>query len=72
MANTVLANRIKEKIDKLDIVDNSIIVLKGIPLQVVDTNTGKIDLGKIIENKMSYLMSIYGNRKIITYEEFYY
>ena len=46
MANTVLANRIKEKIDKLDIVDNSIIVLKGIPLQVVDTNTGKIDLGK--------------------------
>ena len=70
MANTVLANRIKEKIDKLDIVDNSIIVLKGIPLQVVDTNTGKIDLGKIIENKMSYLMSIYGNRKIITYEEF--
>lgn len=70
MANTVLANRIQEKINKLDIVDSSIIVLKGIPLQVVDTNTGKIDLGKIIENKMSYLMSIYGKRKIITYEEF--
>lgn len=70
MANTVLVNRIQEKIAKLDVDENSIIVLKGIPLQVVDSTVGKIDLGKIIENKMFYFMSIYGNRKILSYEEF--
>lgn len=70
MANTVLVNRIQEKIAKLDVAENSIIVLKGIPLQVVDSTVGKIDLGKIIENKMFYFMSIYGNRKILSYEEF--
>lgn len=70
MANTVIANRIRDKIQKLDAAENSIVVLKGIPLQVVDSSAPKIDLGKIIENKMLYFMSIFGQRKVLSYEEF--
>lgn len=70
MANAVIANRITEKLNKIESVDNSIIVLKGIPMQVVDESAEKIDLSKIIENKMMYFMSIYGKRKFLSYEEF--
>ena len=70
MANTVIANRIRDKIQELDAAENSIVVLKGISLQVVDSSAPKIDLGKIIENKMLYFMSIFGQRKVLSYEEF--
>lgn len=71
MANHVISGKISEKINKLDKVDNSIIVLKGIPLSVVDKSIERIDLSKAIENKMMYFMTaIYGQRNYLSYEEF--
>ena len=70
MANAVILNKLHEKISEIETNDNVIIVLKGIPLEVVDSTVDKIELSKIIDNKMMYFMSIYGNRKFLTYEEF--
>lgn len=73
MSVSVITNRIKEKIDALEGVRNSIIVLKGIPINLVDENADKFDinLGELIDNKLSYLMKILRlDRKYITYEEF--
>lgn len=70
MSNAVIFNKIQEKIQEIGIEEKAIIVLKGIPLSVVDDSVEKINLKKIVENKMGYFMSIYGNRKYLTYEEF--
>lgn len=70
MANKVIAKMISEKMSSINKAENSIVVLKGIPLQSVDDNTEKIRLSNAIENKMSYFMSLYGKRKYLTYEEF--
>ena len=70
MSNAVIFNKIQEKIQEIGIEEKAIIVLKGIPLSVVDDSVEKIDLKKIVDNKMGYFMSIYGNRKYLTYEEF--
>ena len=52
MANTVISNVIKEKIENLLVEDNSIVILKGIPLASVDPSAGRIDVTKAVENKM--------------------
>ena len=70
MANEVILRLISEKLDSIDMDSNSIVVLKGIPLQTVDSKVTKIELSKAIENKMQYFMSIYGSRNYISYEEF--
>lgn len=70
MVNTVISDRIHEKLVNLEAADNSIVVLKGIPLWVVDHTVGKIDLSKIVENKIKYFMSVFGTRKFLSYEEF--
>lgn len=70
MANTVISNVIKEKIENLLVEDNSIVILKGIPLASVDPSAGRIDVTKAVENKMGYFMSIFNNRRILAYEEF--
>jgi len=72
MIDTVLQNIIKEKIAKIDDLDNAMIVLKGIPLSVVDPeNCGKIELSEIMKDKMKYFIeNIYHKRTVITYEEF--
>ena len=70
MANMVIANRIKEKIEELAADSNSIIVLKGIPLSIVDPSIGKVNLSDVVSNKLGYFMSIFGKRKFLTYEEF--
>lgn len=44
MANRVIANSIKAKIEALSVGDTAIIVLKGIPLSIVDSSVGNIDL----------------------------
>ena len=67
MSNAVIFNKIQEKIQEIGIEEKAIIVLKGIPLSVVDDSVEKIDLKKIVDNKMGYFMSIYGNRKYLTY-----
>ncbi len=69
MSNSIIANAIKDKINSLAIDDNAIVVLKGIPLSIVEEGT-VIDLASVIDNKMGYFMSIYKKRKYLTYEEF--
>lgn len=70
MSNAVIFNKIQDKIQEIGIEEKAIIVLKGIPLSVVDDSIEKINLKNIVDNKMGYFMSIYGNRKYLTYEEF--
>ena len=43
MANNVIQNAIRKKIEELSNEPNSIIVLKGIPVSYVDASIGKID-----------------------------
>ena len=70
MANMVIANRINKKLDELAMDSNSIVVLKGIPLSIVDSSTGKVNLSDVVSNKLGYFMSIFEKRKFLTYEEF--
>ena len=70
MPNTVIANKIRERITELNLDDNAIVVLKGVPLAVVDSSVGNINLGNVISNKLGYFMSIFGKRTYLTYEEF--
>lgn len=70
MANRVIENSIREKIEQLSVENNSIIVLKGIPLSAVDGHFHRIDLSDIVTNKLGYFMSVFGRRKFLSYEEF--
>lgn len=70
MADSVIANRINEKLENLHIDTNSIVVLKGIPLSFVDDSIGRIDLSDIISDKLGYFMSIFRRRRYLSYEEF--
>lgn len=71
MNNSVIKNKLIEKIDSLRDIENSIIVLKGIPMEAVGSETDfNMKLEKIVENKLQYFLNIYGKRKYITYEEF--
>lgn len=68
---TVIKTKIDEIINGLSDLENSILVLKGIPLEVVDSeNAKKINLEEIGSNKLKYFFDIFGKRKFITYEEF--
>ncbi len=70
MANRVIANCIREKIESLNIGNDAIVVLKGIPLSIVDDTVGRIDLSSVVSNKLGYFMTIFGRRHFLTYEEF--
>ena len=70
MPNMVMANQIRFRLEELNIDSNAVVVLKGIPLSIVDPSIGKIDLGKVVENKLGYFMSVFGQRKFLSYEEF--
>lgn len=66
----IIANQVKERVNALNINSNSIVVLKGIPMSIVDSSIGIIDLADIVSNKLEYFMSILGKRKYLLYEEF--
>ena len=72
MANSIIKQSINSKVNALGNSDNSIIVLKGIPLGVVDSEHAVVDVQKITKDKMGYyFMNIYNaKRKYISYEEF--
>lgn len=70
MGNTVINRAITEKVNELLGEENSIIVLKGIPVSIVDHSVGEIKLANAVNNKIEYFMSIYKNRKVLAYEEF--
>ena len=70
MSNRAMKNNIVAKIEQLAADPNSIIVLKGIPLNIVDPDCQQIDLSGIVSNKLGYFMSIFGKRRFLSYEEF--
>ena len=71
MNNTVIKTKIKKIADEYLNNENCIIVLKGIPLEIIDSESSKkINLESIASNKLKYFMELYGKRNFITYEEF--
>lgn len=71
MSNTILSSAINSKLNDIQETGKSIVVLKGIPMSVVDSsNVAAINLAEAINDKFQYFMKINGNRKYITYEEF--
>ncbi|MCH5200718.1 MAG: ATP-dependent DNA helicase RecQ [Oscillospiraceae bacterium] len=70
MSNRIIANCIKEKLAELHIGSDAIVVLKGIPLSIVDNSIERIDLADVISNKFRYFMSIFERRQYLSYEEF--
>lgn len=67
----LIKRRIDEIIDLYEICDDDLIVLKGLPLEIMDNNIDKPDLNEIINNKASkYFMKTVYERSILTYEEF--
>lgn len=70
MNSAVIINRIKEKLSDISNEPNVLVVLKGIPLSVVDESVDNVRLDQVIENKLGYFMSLYNKRHYITYEEF--
>ena len=70
MAN-ILKNRIEKKLSELGRLPNSMIVLKGIPMEAAFPEyVGQVDLDALSENKLGYLMKLLPERSVITYEEF--
>lgn len=71
MTNTVIKSKINEILSEIQDRENSIVVLKGIPLEVVNDEVAEtIDLESIVENKLKYFFDIYGKRQFLTYEEY--
>ena len=72
MANSIIKQSIKDRLGSINDSDNSIIVLKGIPLGVIDSEHADVDIEKITTDKMGYyFLNIYNaKRKFISYEEF--
>lgn len=70
MANTVISNLIEQRIKDVNVDEKTLIVLKGIPVSIVDPSVKKIHLEAVIKNRMGYFMSIYGTRNVLSYEEF--
>ena len=72
MANSIIKRSITDKLNSIKKSENEIIVLKGIPISVVDSEINDIDIEKITKDKMGYYFSnIYNaKRTVISYEEF--
>lgn len=73
MADSVLLNQINKIVDTLNLSSNDIVVLKGIPIETVITDSKlNIDFESLVSNKFLYFSGIYGKRQFLTYEEFLY
>ena len=71
MTNSVIKSRIQRILPEMQDLKSSIVVLKGVPLEIVDAESEKIiDLESIIDNKLKYFWGIYGKRQFLTYEEY--
>jgi ATP-dependent DNA helicase RecQ len=68
--NTLISKITETRITEINVDEKTLIVLKGIPISMVDSSVEKIHLEDVIENRMGYFMSIYGKRKALSYEEF--
>ncbi|KAF5055825.1 ATP-dependent RNA helicase DbpA [anaerobic digester metagenome] len=72
MSKNIILKNLNKRIDEISDNDNILIVLKGIPLDIIDAeNANKINIEDIVKNKAMYLfVNIVGKRKYILYEEF--
>lgn len=72
MANSIIKQSIKKRLKSIKESENSIVVLKGIPVGIVDPEHSVIDIQKITQDKMGYyFLNVYNaKRKYISYEEF--
>lgn len=71
MANNTIVGLIKEKVRELSIEDGTILVLKGIPMNVLVDDYSPTFLEDIVSSKFKYFTRlITNNTQIITYEEF--
>ncbi len=76
MKNTYFKDTINSKVNECLSDSASVVVLKGIPLDVLDPDLGimeNIDYDRLIANKLLYFSNIVSqNRRIYTYEEYLY
>lgn len=70
MGDTIISSVISRKIQTLLEDKESIIILKGIPLECVGNSDDNIDLSEAVKNKIGYFMALVNNRKVLSYEEF--
>lgn len=71
MISKILKNMIKQRLEKIELGDNDVVVLKGIPLSLLVDDVQPINLEDICEDKISYLfMNIHKKRQFLCYEEF--
>lgn len=70
VTNSVIANYVRKKLDELHITSDTLVVLKGLPLSIVDSSITKINLSDVVSNKLGYFISLYGRRNCLSYEEF--
>ena len=67
----VLKRSIEKMLSEISQLPNSIIVLKGIPMNVIYPEYAKmVDLDALTANKLAYLLSVMKDRTVVTYEEF--
>lgn len=71
VTNNKIADAITQKLEEIKN-ENSIIVLKGIPIAIADPdNIENINIEEATKNKLSYFMKVVSSgRKILTYEEY--
>ena len=67
----VLKRSIEKMLSEISQLPNSIIVLKGVPMNVIYPEYAKmVDLDALTANKLAYLLSVMKDRTVVTYEEF--
>ncbi len=74
MKSSFFCNRVNNKISDIMKSEGATIVLKGIPVDVVNVDIkDSIDYEKLLSNKLKYFSeSVFGGRRIYTYEEYLY
>lgn len=66
-----LKTKINERLHELEQMPNSIIVMKGIPMEAVYPDyANNVNLETLVANKLVYFMKLISERSVITYEEF--
>lgn len=71
MSHNVFINRIKKLISDLYATNDTLVVLKGIPISLVDSSIERIHLEDAVSNKLGYFMSICGKRRILAMRSFF-
>ncbi|MDE5696669.1 MAG: hypothetical protein K2I96_04535, partial [Lachnospiraceae bacterium] len=68
MISSVLRRAVIEKIGRIGNEDNIIVVLKGIPVEIMDCENFDADIEQAARDKFGHFLKIYNKRKYISYE----